>query len=90
MSIKVLPQDHPIYTCYFTPKARPPHTHYRNILDPKRERHGLYGIYLGDRLASLLSLSGLQCGWDHMVAPPGHPEECMKMVVNIYVTAMTA
>ena len=89
MSIRRLPDDHPVYTCYFKPADRPPHTYYRNIKDPSRARHGLYGLYLGERLASLLSLSGLQCGWDRMVAPPGHPEECMKMVVNIYVYAMT-
>ncbi len=90
MTVKRFPDDHPVYTCYFTPKARPPHTYAENNYNPRWAAKGLYGVYLGDRLASVLSLSGLQCGWDRMVAPPGHPEECMKMVVNIYVTAMTA
>jgi hypothetical protein len=88
--IRRLPDDHEIYACYFRPAARPPHTYYNNIYDKRWADHGLYGVFVGARLASLISLSGLQCGWDRMIAPPGHPEECMKMVVNIYVTAMTA
>ena len=42
-----------------------------------------------DRLAGVISLSGLQCGWDGMVAPAGHNVECMKMLVNIYTYALT-
>ncbi len=84
-----LPDDHPVYTCYFRPAARPPHTYHDNVYDPRWARHGLYGVFVGNRMASLISLSGLQCGWDRMISPPGHPEECMKTVVNIYVHAMT-
>ena len=44
---------------------------------------------IGTRMAGLISLSGLQCGWDHMVAPPGNDVACMRMLVNIYIYAMT-
>lgn len=88
-AVRRLPDDHPVYTCYFAPAERPPHTYFENKYDPRWARHGLYGVYDGERLASLISLSGLQCGWDRMISPPGHPEECMRMVVNIYVQSMT-
>lgn len=84
-----LPVEHPVYSCYFQPRSRPPHTFNNNVHDPAWSRHGLYGVFDGERLASVISLSGLQCGWDRMISPPGHPEECMRMVVNLYVHAMT-
>lgn len=87
--IRRLPDDHPVYFNYFEPRDRPPHTYYQNRYDPLWARHGLYGVFVGERLASVISLSGLQCGWDRMTSPPGHPEECMRMVVNLYVYAMT-
>lgn len=84
-----LPPDHYIYHCYFQfPEGKPPHTYCDNVYDARWARHGLYGIWLGSRMAGLISLSGLQCGWDKMVAPPGHDVVCMKMLVNIYVYAM--
>jgi hypothetical protein len=43
---------------------------------------------IGSRMAGLISLSGLQCGWDRMIAPPGHDVACMRMLVNIYIYAM--
>lgn len=88
-AVRQLPNNHPVYDCYFTPKNRPPHTYNGNVYDPRWSRHGLYGVFVGERLASIISLSGLQCGWDRMISPPGHPEECMRMVVNLYVYAMT-
>jgi len=38
---------------------------------------------------SLISLSGLQCGWDAMNPDPDHITNCMKMMVNIYAYAVT-
>jgi hypothetical protein len=87
--IRRLPEDHPVYSNYFAPRERPPRTYFENRYNPAWARHGLYGVHVGERLASLISLSGLQCGWDRMTSPPGHPEECMRMVVNIYAYAMT-
>ena len=87
--IVALPSTHPVYGCYFQiPGGRPPHTFNENIYDPAFARHGLYGVEIGSRLAGIISLSGLQCGWDGMAAPPGHVAACMRMLVNIYVYAM--
>jgi len=84
-----LPSDHNIYRCYFQfPEGKPPHTYCDNVYDQRWAKHGLYGIWIGSRMAGLISLSGLQCGWDKMIAPPGHDVMCMKMLVNIYVYAM--
>jgi hypothetical protein len=84
-----LPPEHEIYRCFFQiPDHRPPHTFDSNIFNPRWARHGLYGIMIGQRMVGLISLSGLQCGWDRMIAPPGHDVACMKMLVNIYICAM--
>ena len=84
-----LPPTHAVYGCYFQiPGGRPPHTFNRNVYDPEFAKHGLYGVMVGSRLTGIISLSGLQCGWDGMIAPPGHSLACMRMLVNIYVYAM--
>jgi Domain of unknown function (DUF4159) len=86
--VRELPAAHDIYRQYFAMTETPPHTYMRNIYDPRWARHGLYGVFEGTRLVSLISLSGLQCGWAGN-GESGHAEECMKMTVNIYVYAMT-
>jgi hypothetical protein len=87
--VEPLPPDHDVYRCFFQfPDGRPPHTYSDNIYDPDWAKFGLYGIMIGKRTAGIISLSGLQCGWDRMIAPPGHEVECMKMLVNIYIWAM--
>lgn len=84
-----LPSGHDIYHCYFTiPDGVPPHMFDSDIYDARWARHGLYGIMIGSRMVGLISLSGLQCGWDKMTNRPGLPEACMRMVTNIYVYAM--
>lgn len=84
-----LPSDHNIFSCYFSiPNGTPPHMYNNNVYDPKWAKHGLYGIMIGPRLAGVISLCGLQCGWDRMISPPGLPEACMRMVINIYTYAM--
>jgi hypothetical protein len=89
-SINPLPPEHAVYACFFNLPAKPPHTYHNAVVDPRWSRHPLYGVFTGSgRLTSVISLSGLQCGWDRMVAPEGHTEHCMQMVVNIYVHAMT-
>ncbi len=87
--LRPLPPDHEIYRHYFNLKQTPPHSYMRSIRDPKWERYGLFGLYDGDRMVAILSLSGLQCGWAGSQEMPGHDVECMKMTVNIYVYAMT-
>lgn len=87
--VVALPPDHAIYHSYFQiPNGRPPHTYMNNVFNPQWNKHGLYGIMIGSRMAGLISLSGLQCGWDRMIAPPNHDIACMRMLVNIYIYAM--
>jgi hypothetical protein len=92
--VVALPATHEIYRCCFRiPDGRPPHTFMGNVYDPRKARHGLYGVMIGARTASILSVCGLQCGWDLVtehpsLAPPGTDIACMRMMVNIYTYAM--
>ncbi len=86
--IQPLGPDHEIYRCYFQMEEKPPHTYMKSRYDPAWAKHPLYGVYTDERMVAVISLSGLQCGWDRMAAGD-HTEHCMQMVVNIYVCAMT-
>jgi hypothetical protein len=86
--VQALPASHEIYRSLFTMRETPPHVFMSNIPSKRWSRHGLYGVYDGDRMVAVISLSGLQCGWDHM-SNQRDAEECMRMIVNIYVYAMT-
>jgi uncharacterized protein DUF4159 len=84
-----LPPDHDVYKCFFQfPDGKPPHTFMRGIYNPDWDKFGLYGIMIGNRMAGMISMSGLQCGWAHVPAPWGHDVLCMQMLVNIYICAM--
>ncbi|MEA3186887.1 MAG: hypothetical protein QOD99_717 [Chthoniobacter sp.] len=83
-----LPNDHEVYRCFFEISGGPPHTYWGNRFDISRAKHGLYAVQLGNRTIGIISLGGLQCGWDRMAAPRGHDVLCMRMVVNIYIYAM--
>jgi hypothetical protein len=88
-SIEPLPSNHDVYSCFFhIPDGRPPHTFFEDVYDADWDKFGLYGVMIGHRMAGIISLSGLQCGWAGMIAPAGHDVDCMKMVVNIYIWAM--
>lgn len=92
--VSLLPSSHEIYRCYFQiPGGIPPHTFMSGIYDMQKAGHGLYGVTIGKRMVGLISVSGLQCGWDRVtavpaIAPAGHDVACMKMLVNIYTYAM--
>lgn len=86
--VRPLPADHEIYRRYFPMSETPPHSYMGSVYDPKWHRHGLYGVFEGERMIALVSLSGLQCGWAGQQHPDNGPQ-CMKMAVNIYVYAMT-
>lgn len=88
-----LPATHDIYRCRFQiPGGRPPHTFMGNVYDARKAQHGLYGVMIGNRMAGVVSVCGLQCGWDHVEHPspsgPGTDVACMRMIVNIYIYAM--
>ena len=84
-----LPPNHDIYRVFFQfPEGRPPHMYMDNTYDPDWAKFGLRGVMIGNRMAGLISMSGLQCGWAGMVQPPGYNVKCMRMLVNIYIWAM--
>ena len=83
--VERLPDDHDIYRACFEMKDGLPHTYMDNIYNPAWAKHGLYAVYSDKRFVSLISLSGLQCGWDGMFPNATHITNCMKMMVNIYV-----
>jgi len=87
--VVALPPEHPVYRCFFPiPDGKPPHTFYLNAFDAHKASFGLHGIQIGNRIVGIISLSGLQCGWDTSVKPPGHEFPCMRILVNIYIYAM--
>lgn len=88
--IRPLPLEHEIYTCFFALAVKPPHTFHNARYDRRWAQHGLYGVFLKGRMVSVITLSGLQCGWSRVPATrPNHAQECMEMMLNIYVYAMT-
>jgi len=87
--VERLPDDHVIYRNCFEMKDGLPHTYMNNVFDENWHKHGLYAVHSGGQLISIISLSGLQCGWDRMNPDPEHVTNCMKMMVNIYVYALT-
>lgn len=85
--LRLLPDDHEIYRCYFAVNLDLLYSTQRAAADPApAPDNGVYGLFENGRMVALLSLSTLQCGWPNK--PPRVPE-CMKMVTNIYVYAMT-
>jgi hypothetical protein len=87
--IERVPDDNEIFHNCFDMKDGLPHTYWGNNYDPAWAKFGLYAVYSGGRLISLISLCGLQCGWSAMDRDPDHIANCMKMVVNIYIYAIT-
>jgi hypothetical protein len=81
----LLAHDHEIFRCFFFFPDGPP----RTAVEPEWDHGELIGVYLGSRMAAVITTSGLQCGWAGMRHTPGHSEMCMKMLVNIYLYAMT-
>ncbi len=79
-----VPHDHELYRCFFRFPNGVPHTAIESDWD-----HGeLIGAYQGTRMVAVITTSGLQCGWAGMRPTAGHREECMRMLVNIYIYAM--
>ena len=84
---RALPDDHEIYTGFFTLRHRPPHSYQDGIVDPRWSKHPTYGVFLKDRMVAIVSLNGIQCATD--ATSREVKEDRMKLIVNIYVYAMT-
>jgi hypothetical protein len=86
--VRVLPEDHALFRCYFAVKVD-------DLFTPdmlragarKPDDSGIIGVFLNERLIAVISTDGLECGWPQT---PQRTPGCMKMIVNIYVYAMTA
>lgn len=87
--VEQLPGDDPIYSNFFQMKEGLPHSYMASIYDPVWAKHGLYCVTFEDRAIALISLSGLKCGWAKLVNRPNHDIQCMQMMVNIYIYALT-
>lgn len=88
VEIRELPVGHEIFNCFFHLPNGIPRTYQENRFDPRLAKYGLYGIYYRDRMVGALDLAGLKCGWSYPRIPD-QKNECMQMVVNIYVFALT-
>lgn len=87
VTTREFPDDHEIYRCYFKVVLEdlfPPDYVRRGGTKPPRI--GMHGVFLGDRLIAVISVSGLECGWPQS-ADRGEPR--MKMIANLYIYAMT-
>jgi Domain of unknown function (DUF4159) len=85
--VEPLPPGHPIFSNYFKLTATPPQT--RSGTNPawaNGSTEPLRGVFLGDRMIGIVSLSGFQCG---LVGGRETATNAVKMVSNIYVYAMT-
>ena len=77
-----LSSTHEIFSVFFKLTHGPP---------PRKttgEVHPLHAVYDGERLIGVISLNGLQCGWSDSKGG-SYPNDCAKMMANIYVYAMT-
>jgi hypothetical protein len=85
--LRELPDTHEIYRCYFDVKVDDLFP--KGLISsgpPKPPRIGLQGVFLGDRMIAVVGTNGLECGWPQT---PQRQPGCMKMIVNMYVYAMT-
>jgi hypothetical protein len=84
--IRKLPETHGIYSCYYKLSRADVYT--TDMGNQARcANYGLYGVYLGDRMVAVISMYGLECGWPQT---PQRTTGCMKLILNIYMYAMTA
>ena len=86
VKIQKLPETHGVYTCYFKLSRSDIYTPDMGNL-ARCANYGLYGVSLDDRMISVISMYGLQCGWPQT---PMRTAGCMKFILNLYVYAMTA
>jgi hypothetical protein len=86
-SVRELPDDHEIFRCFFSVNVDDlftPDMIRRGAIKPAQI--GLRGVFLGERIIAVISISGLECGWPET---PQRVPGCMKLIVNTYVYAMT-
>jgi Domain of unknown function (DUF4159) len=87
--IRPIAADDEIYHCFFELK-RLPHHYMQGVYDERWAKYPLHAVEHEGRIVSIISLSGLKCGaaWGEQISPE-LPGECIQMLVNIYVYALT-
>lgn len=85
--VRDLSDRHELFRCYFSVTVDDLiTTDMIRLGAPRADRIGMQGVFQGDRMIAVISISGLECGWPQTpLRAPG----CMKMIVNAYVYAMT-
>ena len=84
--VRQLRETHGVYNCYF--KVRESDIFTPDMGRQVREQYyGLYGVFVDHRMVAVISMYGLECGWPQS---PQRTPGCMKLILNIYVYAMTA
>ena len=84
--VRQLRENHGVYNCYF--KVRESDIFTPDMGRRVREQYnGLYGVVVDHRMVAVISMDGLECGWPQT---PMRTPGCMKLILNIYVYAMTA
>jgi hypothetical protein len=86
LRVEALKPNHEVFSIYFKMTKSPPQT--RSGTNPRwanGSTEPLRGIYLGERMIGVISLSGFQCGFGQNPNPP----EVIRMVTNIYIYAMS-
>lgn len=81
--MKEVPFDHPIYHCFFDFERGAPFAQGR--------QHRDMGIFYKDKLAAFLTSGDVHCGYTGFwyTVNPKLTEDCMKIVANIIVYALT-
>lgn len=82
-----LGDQHGVFSSYFKMTRFPPQTGSAAISWGGRGNR-LHGLFLGERMVGIISLSGFQCAWGG-VGSRENADDCMQMVANIYIYAMT-
>lgn len=81
--LELLPNDHPVFHCYY---------HFNDGLPvmPGRKDLGLHGLKLNGRIVALLSATDLHCGWANGHEWYGHEKhvQSLQMGINIYLYAL--
>jgi hypothetical protein len=80
--------DHEVFSIFFKMRHFPPQTRPGDSPWVDGKTNPLCAFYCGDRLVAIVGLSAFQCAWSG-VGPADNANECMQMLANIYVFAMT-
>lgn len=88
LRVAVVPRSHEVYSIYFKMAHFPPQTRPGDNSHLDGPINPLQALYMGERMVAIVALNGFQCAWSG-VGTPENAQECMQMVANIYIYAMT-